>query len=139
MRENRQEHPITMSPAQKDEQQIRALIDTWMQASKAGDLETLMGLMTEDVLFLTVGNQPMVRDDFESRFRAMGGKVKIDGSPQIHEITIHGDLALCWLFLDIAITTPSGESMRRSGNILSAYRRCNDGQWRIWRDANLLA
>jgi len=122
-----------------DEQQIRNLIDAWMQASRSGDLETLMGLMADDVLFLTVGNPPMTRGDFESRFRAMQGKVKIDGSPQIKEITIHGDLALCWLFLDLTITPLNGEVMRRSGDILSSYRRGADGRWRIWRDANLLS
>ncbi|HEY5057332.1 MAG TPA: SgcJ/EcaC family oxidoreductase [Terracidiphilus sp.] len=126
------------SPFSQDEQQIRNLIDAWMRASKSGDLETLMGLMADDVLFLTVGNPPMTRNDFESRFRAMQGKVKIEGSPQIQEITIHGDLALCRLFLDLTITPPNGEVIRRSGNILSSYRRGEDGKWRIWRDANLL-
>jgi uncharacterized protein (TIGR02246 family) len=121
-----------------DEQQIRDLIDTWMQASKAGDLATLADLMTDDILFLTVGNPPMTRSDFESRSRAMQGKVSVDGSPQIREITIHGDVALAWIFLDIAITPAGGQTMRRAGDILSAYRRGQDGKWRIWRDANLL-
>ena len=124
--------------ASTDEQRIRDLIHSWMEASKAGNVDALMDLMTENVLFLTVGNPPMSRSDFESRFRAMQGKVQIDGVPHIKEITIQGDLALCWLFLDLSITPPNGEPMRRSGNILSVYRRGQDGKWRIWRDANLL-
>lgn len=126
------------SPFSDDEQQIRNLIESWMEASRAGNLETLMHLMTDDVIFLTAGNPPMTRSDFQSRSNTMQGKVKIEGTPRINEITINGDLALCWLFLEIAITPQDGASVRRSGNILSAYRRGSDGKWRIWRDANLL-
>lgn len=32
-----------------DEQQIRELVRTWMQATRAGDVATVLGLMTEDV------------------------------------------------------------------------------------------
>ena len=129
---------MSTTSSSHDELQIRDLIHAWMEASKAGDIAAVMNLMTEDVLFLTVGNPPMTRSDFESRSRAMQGKVQIDGKPHIKEITIHGDLALCWLFLDLTMTPQNGEPMRRSGNILSAYRRGEDGKWRIWRDANLL-
>ncbi len=33
----------------RDELAIRDLIATWMKASQAGDLETVLGLMTDDV------------------------------------------------------------------------------------------
>lgn len=32
-----------------DEQEIRDLIATWMKATKAGDTDTVLGLMAEDV------------------------------------------------------------------------------------------
>ena len=38
-----------------DEQQIRDLIATWMAATRAGDTETVLSLMTEDVVFLVPG------------------------------------------------------------------------------------
>jgi len=31
-----------------------------------------------------------------------------------------------------------GEVRKHAGNVLTAFRRSSDGQWRIWRDANLL-
>ena len=124
-----------------DGQQIRQAIDTWLQASREGDLATVMNLMTEDVVFLTPGNPPMSRDEFESRSKAMKGKVSIEGKPEIKEITLLGDTAICWNYLEIAITPLDGSSspVRRSGNVLSVFRRGADGQWRIWRDANMLA
>ena len=35
-----------------DEQEIRQLISTWMTATKAGDIESVLKLMSEDVVFL---------------------------------------------------------------------------------------
>lgn len=127
--------------SQNDEQQIRQAIDLWLQASREGDLATVMNLMTEDVVFLTPGNPPMSRADFEARSKAMTGKVSIEGKPEVKEITVVGDIALCWNYLEIAITPLDGSSspVKRTGNILSAFRKGADGQWRIWRDANMLA
>jgi uncharacterized protein (TIGR02246 family) len=35
-----------------DEQEIRQLIATWMAATKAGDVETVLSLMADDAVFL---------------------------------------------------------------------------------------
>jgi len=121
-----------------DEQQIRALIELWLDASRKGDLATLMELMTEDVVFLTPGNPPMDKAEFEQRSRAMTGKLNIDGKADVQEITVMGDAAICWNYLEITVTPEGGEPIRRAGNVLSVFRRGEDGKWRIWRDANLL-
>ena len=44
---------------QSDEQEIRHLVTTWMTATKAGDIETVLSLMAEDVVFLLPGQPPM--------------------------------------------------------------------------------
>jgi len=36
-----------------DERAIRELVQTWMTASKAGDIQTVLSLMTDDVVFMT--------------------------------------------------------------------------------------
>ena len=36
----------------EDEKEIRRLVETWMSATKRGDLDTVLGLMAEDVVFL---------------------------------------------------------------------------------------
>jgi ketosteroid isomerase-like protein len=65
--------------------------------------------------------------------------MRIDGYPEIQGITVTGDQAICWNKLEITMTPLSGgASMKRSGSTLSVFRRGGDGQWRIWRDANML-
>jgi uncharacterized protein (TIGR02246 family) len=123
-----------------DEQQIRAVIDSWSAASRAGDLTTILNLMTEDVVFLTPGNPPMRREDFAAAFKGMVGTIEIDGRSDVQEITVSGDIAVCWNRLEVRVTPlAGGDMMKRAGNTLTVFRRGTDGQWRIWRDANLLA
>jgi uncharacterized protein (TIGR02246 family) len=38
-----------------DEQAIRDVVSTWMAATKGGDIETVLTLMTDDVVFLAPG------------------------------------------------------------------------------------
>lgn len=125
--------------AQAD-QQIRALIDKWLEASRAGDLDTVLTLMSDDVLFLTPGNPPMTRDDFAVASKSMAGKIRFDTRSEVQEITVLGDTAICVTNLEINVTPLSGgASVKRAGNTLSVLRRGPDGQWRIWRDSNMLA
>jgi uncharacterized protein (TIGR02246 family) len=126
--------------ATRDEQQIREVIDRWSEASRVSDLTAILHLMTDDVVFLTSGNAPMRREDFVAAFKSMTKAIEIDGRSNIQEITINGDVAVCWNLLDVRITPlEGGETMRRAGNTLTVFRRGADGQWRIWRDANMLA
>jgi uncharacterized protein (TIGR02246 family) len=128
---------LAMSP---DEQQIRALIDTWCAASTDGDLVALMNLMTEDVLFFTSGEVPMRRNDFAAAFKSMMDVVRLECRSRIQEITITDDLAVCWNLVEVGITPiGGGTTIKRAGNTLTIFRRGTDNQWRIWRDANLMA
>ncbi len=121
------------------EQQIRALIDAWGEASAAGDLTAQFNLMTHDVVFLTPGRLPMRREEFAAQFRAMIEVATLECRSTVQEITVSGDLAVCWNFLEVAFTPiEGGETRKHAGNILTAFRRGADGQWRVWRDANFL-
>jgi uncharacterized protein (TIGR02246 family) len=123
----------------EDEKQIRALIDAWCEASSAGDLTAQFHLMTRDVVFLTSGRAPMRRDEFAAGFRAMTEIATIKCRSRPQEITVSGDLAVCWNLLEVSFTPIEGGQVRKhAGNVLTAFRRGTDGQWRIWRDANLL-
>ncbi|HTC74408.1 MAG TPA: SgcJ/EcaC family oxidoreductase [Edaphobacter sp.] len=124
---------------ESDQQQIRALIDAWCEASSAGDLTAQFQLMTHDVVFLTSGRAPMRRDEFATAFRAMMEIATIHCRSRLQEITVSGDLAVCWNLLEVSFTPVEGGEVRKhAGNVLTALRRGDDGQWRIWRDANLL-
>jgi uncharacterized protein (TIGR02246 family) len=124
---------------EQDAQQIRALIDTWCEASAAGDLIAQLNLITPDVVFLTPGRPPMRREQFAEQFRAAIEVSTIECRPDVQEITVSGDLAVCWTLLEVFFTPiEGGETSKHAGNVLTVFRRGSEGQWRIWRDANLL-
>ena len=79
---------------EKDEQAIRDLVDTWLAASKAGDLATVLSLMADDVVFMVPGREPFGKEEFATQNRNMKN-FRIEGSSEIQELEILGDWA--WL------------------------------------------
>ena len=128
-----------MNEAQ-EELQIRGQIATWMRATAAGDLDRVLSLVSEDVVFLLPGQPPMRgRDAFAAGFRAALQHVRIEGVSDIKEVRIAGELAFCWSHLSLTITPLLGGTPRlRAGDTLSVFRKEPDGHWRLFRDANLL-
>ena len=122
----------------KDEQEIRALVDTWMAATKAGDVETVLGLMTDDAVFLVPGRPPMSKAGFAAASKSQGPAPQIDGRSEIREIKVLGDWAWMWTRLSVSMTPPGGSPVNRAGHTLSILRKEN-GKWRLARDANMLA
>lgn len=126
---------------QSDEEQIRELVSTWMSASKAGDVETVLSLMAEDVVFLVPGQPPMRKADFAAAARAMAGPdaPQFDGTSEIQEIQVHGDWAFMWTRLTVVVTPPGGTApTTRAGHTLTILKK-EAGKWVLVRDANLLA
>lgn len=124
-----------------DEQQIRDLVATWMSATSAGDIEKVLSLMTDDVVFLVAGKSPFGKQDFAAALRAQPGlpMPRIDGRSEIEEIRVVGDWAFMRTRLSVEITPPAGDgrSTKRAGHTLSILRKTN-GRWQLARDANLL-
>jgi len=121
-----------------DEEAIRALVATRMAASKTGDLETLSGLMADDVLFLVPGQEPFDKAAFLAASRGMKD-LRIEGASDIEELEILGDWAFMRNRLTMTILTEGGEpTLRRTGYTLSILRKEPDGRWVLARDANLL-
>jgi len=126
---------------QNDEQEIREVVSRWMAASKAGDVDTVLSLMADDVVFLVPGQPVMRRADFASKARAQSGRdaPQIDGSSEIQEIKVLGEWAFMWTRLTVVMTPPNGaQPVRRAGHTLTILKK-QDGRWVIARDANLLA
>lgn len=124
-----------------DEQAIRDVIDTWARASMKGDLETVLTLMTEDVVFLTPGNPPMRgRDAFAASFRGVSSQMQMNVARDIQEVFVEGSLGYAITHLTVSMTpSGGGQPVRRSGHVLSVFRKQRDGRWAIARDANMLA
>jgi len=124
-----------------DEREIRQLVSTWMAASKAGDVETVLSLMSDDVVFLVPGQPVMRKADFAAAARAQSGQgtPQFDGTSEIQEIKILGDWAFMWSKLTVVVTPPGGaQPMTRAGHTLSILKKQN-GKWVLARDANMLA
>jgi len=125
---------------QSDEEQIRELVNTWMAATKAGDVEKVLSLIADDAVFLVAGRPVMRKADFEAAARAQTGRnaPRFDGSSEIQEIKVLGDWAFLWTRLTVVVTPPGGEPMTRAGHTLTILKKQN-GRWLLARDANMLA
>jgi uncharacterized protein (TIGR02246 family) len=121
-----------------DERAIRELVDTWFSASQAGDLATVLSLMTDDVVFMVPGGEPFGKEAFEATSEEMAN-VRIEGMSDIREIQVLGDWAYLRNYIKLTMTPPDGGTpVRRSGYTLTLLRKESDGRWRLARDANLL-
>ena len=124
---------------QNDEQEIRELVATWLSASKTGDTDKVLSLMSDDVVFLVCGQSPMRGKAAFAASQAALSKFTIDATSEIQEIKVLGDWAYVWTHLSIAVTPKNGgDSVKRAGNTLSILQKQN-GSWVIVRDANMLA
>jgi uncharacterized protein (TIGR02246 family) len=124
-----------------DEQAIRALIGTWMEATARGNIDEVLELMDDEVVFLGPGRPPMRgKADFAAATRGAEGKNRIDGSAEVQEVRVFGDWAYCWAQLTVAMhPLDGGAPVRRAGPSMSVLRKTQTGRWVIFRDANMLA
>ena len=123
-----------------DEQQIRDLVATWMSATRAGDTETVLALMTDDVVFLVPGHPPFGKQQFTATLQPPPGTppAVIDGRSEVQEVQVFGDWAFMWTRLQVEMKPPGGaKPVKRAGHTLSVLRK-SGGKWQLARDANML-
>src|SRR5438445_3847143 len=123
-----------------DEQQIRELMAEWRRLTAEGNLDGMLSLLTDDVVFLTPGNPPMTKDDFAKGFRDVSAKARIEARQDVREVRVSGDLASAWSHLTVVLTPKvGGKTSEASGYVLTVFRRSAAGKWLLARDANLVA
>ncbi len=120
-----------------DERAIRNLVETWMAASTAGDLPTVLSLMADDVVFMVPGRDPFGKAEFAAASEGLNN-VRIEGSSDIQEIRVVGDWAYLRNYLEVTMTPDGGSPVRRSGYTLTILRKKPNGKWVLARDANLM-
>ncbi|HUG22006.1 YybH family protein [Piscinibacter sp.] len=124
---------------QNDEKQIRMLVATWMAATQAGDVDTLLSLMAEDAVFLAPGRPPMRKSEFEAAAKAGRAPPPFDGTSDIEEIKVLGDWAFMRTRLTVVATPADGSPPTElAGHTLTILRK-DGGKWLLARDANLLS
>jgi len=126
---------------QDDEEQIRALVAQWMAFTSDGNVQALLDLMAEDVVFLRPGQPPLRKDGFAAaaRAQATGQAPQFEGHSEIQEIRVAGDWAFMWTRLHVTVTPPGGGGRStRAGHTLTVLQKVQ-GRWLLARDANMLA
>jgi uncharacterized protein (TIGR02246 family) len=122
-----------------DQRAVRAVIQTWMEATRRGDVEGVLDLMTDDAQFLVAGQPPMNKAAFESASRSQAGaQLQFDSHADVWEVHVEGTLAYVVSHLDVAVKKPGADApLRRAGHTLTVFRKV-EGRWLLCRDANLL-
>jgi uncharacterized protein (TIGR02246 family) len=121
-----------------DEKEIRGVIDRWMAATRAGNIDDVLSLMTDDVVFLVAGVPPFGKREFRENSAQHADKsLEFDGTSEVIEIKVIGDHAYVINKLSVVTRQSEREQMSRSGYTLTIFRKDN-GEWLLARDANLL-
>lgn len=123
-----------------DEQAIRALHSTWIDAVNDGDLARLLTLMADDVVFLNPGRAPLGRDGFSTGFSAAHQQSRIHCVSELEEVVVVGEVAYTRARDSLSVTPRvGGEAMQLAGHRITVYRKQPDGRWALARDAHTLS
>ena len=121
---------------QQDEQAIRDAVNTWLEASKKGDSNTLLSLLADDVIFITPGREPFGKEAFRGHDDEMKN-IKMEANIDIKEIEVAGEWAWMRSFLEVSFTPADGNATKHAGHILTIFQKQAHG-WVIKRDANFV-
>jgi uncharacterized protein (TIGR02246 family) len=121
-----------------DQQQVRELHSTWIDAVNAANLDCLLSLMTDDAVFLNPGRAPLDGAGFSANFSSAHRKVGIRCSSELEEVVIAGGVAYTRSRDTLSVTPrDGGAAMQLSGHRMTVYRR-RAGHWLLARDAHTL-
>lgn len=123
-----------------DEQAIRGVHSTWIDAVNAGDLDRLLTLMADDVVFLNPGREPFGRDEFSAVFPAAHQQARIRCISELEEVVVVGEVAYTRAQDSLSvIPRAGGEATQLAGHRITVYRKQPDGRWLLARDAHTLS
>jgi uncharacterized protein (TIGR02246 family) len=126
-----------------DEQAIREAHSAWIDAVNAGDLDRLLSLMADDVVFLNPGRKPFGREGFPAGFLAGHKQNRILCISELEEVVVVGEVAYTWSRDSLSVTPragpEAGQTKQLAGDRLTIYRKQSDGRWLLARDAHTLS
>ena len=123
-----------------DEPAIREVHSTWIDAVNAGDLDRLLSLMADDVVFLNPGQAPFGRDGFSQGFSAAHQQAQIRCVSELEEVVVVGEVAYTRSRDSLSvIPRAGGKAMQMAGHRITVYRKQPDGRWLLARDAHTLS
>ena len=124
-----------------DEQEISALGTRRVEAIRAGGVDTVLALVTDDPVFLVPGEPPSGEAPFAAGTRAPASTSAPSSNrpSEIRELRITADWACPRTGLNLSVTFPDRRpAVARAGHALSIVGEKNNRS-RLAPDANLLA
>lgn len=122
-----------------DELQIRELHSNWIDAVNAGDLARLLTLVTDDVVFLSPGQEPFGRAEFSANFSDAQRQLQIKCVSELEEVVVASEVAYTRSRDALSVTRQGGgEATQLAGHRITVYRKQPDGRWLLARDAHTL-
>jgi uncharacterized protein (TIGR02246 family) len=128
--------PVSAGDKDKAQQAIRAGVDEWLAAFKAGDIDRLMTMYMPDAIVALHGQPALKGKDAVRAYFAPGmGKSDIDFRIEIDSIRVHGKTAdLLSRYWFTARPRDGGPVYRDAGRSVVLYKRDADGRWKIRLD-----
>jgi uncharacterized protein (TIGR02246 family) len=130
--------PDARRVAPKTIETIHELTKGWIEAVKAKDVDRLLSLVTDDVVFLPPGGSPLKgKGAVGDLYRSLFTQFDVDQAATNEEIEVTGDWAFAW-GAEILTLSPSGGGppVRLRGKGLVILRRQHDGSWKFARGIN---
>lgn len=127
-----------------DERTIREFHSTWIAAVNAGDLDRLLGLIADDLVLLSPGQEPSGREGFIAGFSNAHRQLHLRCISELEEVVVVGDLAFARSRDSLSVTpraspdNATAETTQLAGDRLTIYRKHPDGRWLLARDAHTL-
>jgi uncharacterized protein (TIGR02246 family) len=123
-----------------DEQQIRELHSTWIDAVNAGDLEQLLTMVTDDLVLINPEGAPIGREGFAAKFSGAHEQLRIDCRSELEEVVVVGEVAYTRSRDTLSVVPRAGgDAMRLAGYRITIYRKQPDGRWLLARDAHTVS
>src|SRR5437867_5806509 len=112
-----------------DQQEIREVHSTWIDAVNSGDLVRLRTLMADDVVFINPGQAPFGRDGFCVGFTDAHKRARIRCISELEEVAVAGEVAYTRSRDALSVTERAGgETTQLAGHRITIYRKQPDGR-----------
>ena len=109
-----------------------------MQASRAGDFETLRSIMTDEAVILPPGGEAVRgKEELDASFARMRDAMDrievIEYVLDFSEVKILGDYAFEWGEIRGSMRQTGDEPQRSTYNVMRILQRQPDGEWKVHR------
>jgi uncharacterized protein (TIGR02246 family) len=117
---------------------IQELTKAWLAAVQGKDLEQVLSMVTDDVIFLSASVPPIRgKDAVAALYRNMYARFDLVQTSAFEEVEVMGEWAYAW-GSDSLVLIPlgGGTPIRLQGYGLTILQRQSDGSWRYRRGIN---